>query len=292
MLTEIQKIIYEPGIYDISNSQYHEADGISRSAISELAKSPLHYWDAYLNPIRRFKESTPSMKIGSAVHTMLLEPHLLDLTYAVKEKVDGRTKQGKEYNEFFYSRNEGKTILTDEEYKTALAMTNSVAENSRALLFMENAQFEKSFFWRDKETGFLLKARPDIINAELGVIAEVKSAMNSSQHAFKNAIMEHNYHIQAAMQLDAIEAITGIKYKHFVFIVIQNNAPHDPELFELDDDKIEHGRREYKDALKVLKECIRTNDWKKEREKVKVLHFADYHNRSSFSQLKEIYNVE
>lgn len=40
---------YNPGIYEIENEDYHNSNGLSRSALLTFRKSPLHYWDEYKN---------------------------------------------------------------------------------------------------------------------------------------------------------------------------------------------------------------------------------------------------
>ncbi len=91
----------EPGIYDISNAEYHADGAISRSAISELRNSPLEYWHKYLNKDYVKEKPTAAMIFGGLVNTLILEPEDFSANYAVRAKVDGRTAEGKKYNKEF-----------------------------------------------------------------------------------------------------------------------------------------------------------------------------------------------
>ena len=96
--------LYKDGVYDISNEQYHASEGISRSKLMLLDKSPYHFWYETMSGFAEKQESTPAMNIGSAFHTMLLEPAKFQMEFAVAPKVDRRTKQGKEDWEIFVEK--------------------------------------------------------------------------------------------------------------------------------------------------------------------------------------------
>lgn len=64
-----------PGIYDnISNEDYHRGEGISKSGLDLIAKSPAHY-KAVIDGIT-VREPTEAQSLGTLFHEMLLEPDL------------------------------------------------------------------------------------------------------------------------------------------------------------------------------------------------------------------------
>jgi exodeoxyribonuclease VIII len=84
------------GIYaGISNDAYHGGPGVSKSGLDLIARSPLHYWTRYLDPQRTPTEPTPSMRLGTAIHTAVLEPGEFAKRHHVAPVVDRRTKDGK-----------------------------------------------------------------------------------------------------------------------------------------------------------------------------------------------------
>src|ERR1700733_6786726 len=82
---EIKKMINE-GIYnDLSSDDYHnDKNSLSRSSIKDFAKNAFYYWSMHLNPNRPSRETTDAMIIGSALHTLVLEPQNFLKQYAIE----------------------------------------------------------------------------------------------------------------------------------------------------------------------------------------------------------------
>ena len=80
---------YLQGVFpDMPNAEYHGAHPhIGSSGFKQLARSPLHYWAAYVDPDRERKEPSRVMVMGTAWHTGLFEPHLFDDAYAAKPDI-------------------------------------------------------------------------------------------------------------------------------------------------------------------------------------------------------------
>lgn len=72
----------QPGVYaDLTNSAYHSGPGISKSGLDLIARSPLHYRAA----LDAANDSGPTLAqlIGSAFHSLVLEPHLFVREYTM-----------------------------------------------------------------------------------------------------------------------------------------------------------------------------------------------------------------
>lgn len=66
----------KPGIYtDLSNADYHGGEGTSKSLLDVVARSPMHA-KALLDTANDNRVPTAAQAFGSALHTLLLEPHL------------------------------------------------------------------------------------------------------------------------------------------------------------------------------------------------------------------------
>lgn len=71
-----------PGIYDnISNADYHGGPGVSKSILDLIARSPLHA-HARLNAAND-NEPTAAQAIGTAFHTLVLEPEVFAKEYCL-----------------------------------------------------------------------------------------------------------------------------------------------------------------------------------------------------------------
>lgn len=280
--------IFEPGEYNIENEVYHASAGISRSGISELKKSPLHYWHAYISPNRIRKESTKEMIFGEAVHTLIMEPDLFDQRFAVSQKFDGRTNAGKAAKYEFELANQGKKILNEEDYLKLKAIEKEVKAHPLIPKLLEKAKIEYSLFWIDSETELLCKARPDIWTPKY--LVDIKTTADSTYQSFAWSVRDYNYHIQAAMQIDAIYELTGALMHNFIFVAIQTTAPYKPYLYNLGDLEIEHGRKEYKKLLRILRACFDTNKWDSDRDQVTEINLPSYFfNEQIINNLLEVY---
>ena len=283
----------QPGVYDLSNNDYHASNGVSRSGLSKIKKSPLHYWEEYLDPGREREQPGKALVLGSMVHTLCLEPEKFDSEFAVLEKVDLRTTAGKQAKALFEERSHGKMIAQQDWYQLAQEISKKVIDHPRFDQLMYGANIEQSIYWVDEDTGLLCKTRPDIWNAQISVLCDLKTSADSSHEAFGYSVKNYDYHMQAAMQIDGVFKATGqnIAGKRFCFFVAQTERPHKPYLYTLDERMIELGRTEYKNCLKILKKCQESNKWDKDRDHIIEIGFSEHQlTRSPLIKLVEIYN--
>ncbi len=82
------KAKYDDGVHIISNDEYHNSEGISRSRLMLLDKSPYHYWYEMLSGMAEGKTATRALNIGAIFHTLLLEPELFAKEYVVKPDIE------------------------------------------------------------------------------------------------------------------------------------------------------------------------------------------------------------
>jgi exodeoxyribonuclease VIII len=242
-----------PGIYDIENDVYHASAGISRSNIMDFKKSPFHFYHRRISP----KKSTDNQTVGSALHTLVLEPEKFNSTYFIAEKLNKNTNAWKALKADAEER--GLCILDEEQYNYINSLAEIIRQDPTASKLIQGAQYERSIFWQNPETGILCKCRPDILHTNM--ICDLKTAIDASERAFRSAIYSYGYHIQAAMMQEGIEAVLGHKINDFIFIVIEKNEPMAMAIYILDEDAINKGREDFHEALHQYKECLEKNEW-------------------------------
>lgn len=241
-----------PGIYtNLSNEQYHAAEGISKSGLDLIARSP------YLYRHRQAVEQTKAMLIGSAVHCAVLEPALFPHRYTVAPAADGRTKAGKELLARFAEDNAGKTILPPADYEQVVAMANATWIHPAARNILTGGQAETSIF--QDHHGALCKVRPDWITEDL--LVDVKTTVDASPEAFSKACWNYRYHVQAALYLDVANAAMGDRFNSFVFIAIEKAAPYQVAVYVADAAMVEAGRVVYHHDLETYRRCVETDTW-------------------------------
>ncbi|MGE4510056.1 MAG: PD-(D/E)XK nuclease-like domain-containing protein [Sulfurimonadaceae bacterium] len=231
-------------VEDMTNDAYHaEKEHLSSTKIKVLLENPY----LFLNPPER--EESPHFAIGSATHSLVLEPHKFEEEFAVAPECDRRTKAGKEAWAAFVDTSAGKTVIAEKDFETAKNMADAIITNQYAQTLLQNGIAECSFF--SEIDGVKVKCRPDYYREDMGIIIDLKTTDNASPDGFAKTIANYGYYIQAAFYMDVLDALKKNARK-FVFIAVEKKAPHMVGIYELDPISLEFGRSEYKRAFGIL----------------------------------------
>jgi hypothetical protein len=233
--------------------EYLAHPALGSGAIRQYLQSPAHYRH-YLQT--RGEPPTPAMLLGSAIHCAVLEPREFNARYVKAIDMDRRTKAGKAEWLEFVERNQGKVVLTSEQYDTAWAVRDTLLAmpEYRAVSNGGIGDVEVSAFWTDPETGLELKARADSLDG-MATCIDLKSAADASPHGFAGAIARYRYHIQAAMYLEAFGC------ERFIFVAAEKNPPFAAGVYTLDEASVQQGRDEYRRALRGIAEHQQKDTW-------------------------------
>lgn len=266
-----QREAIEPGWYrDIDNERYHKSLGVSSTTLKKLlTKTPAHVLFAQNNPI----EPTANMKLGTAVHSLVLEPEQFDNDIAVMPEYSGRGSTA--LRDSFKEENEGKTIITADQFVTAKAMAESVKNHEEAMLLLDGAITESSIYWwyhsmdAEDDTQFrqMHKVRPDALGTSHPVCMDLKSCVDATEDGFSKAVMNFGYHVSAAMYLEglnqcpeALEAMGLFACKNFVFICVENTPPYVVGVYGLSEKDLELGKVLYRRAAQKYKQA-KDDNW-------------------------------
>ena len=244
-------------IRELTNEEYHACEGISASAIKVLLKCPQIFHYKYILGNR--DEETKAMRIGTALHTLILEPHLFLNNHAILDSVP--RKGSKNYDAMMDLCGD-KTWVHKDEHAELLEMAKSLkAYEKFDLIFSRDGKAEQSIFWEDEDTGILLKSRPDFINYKVEIIFDLKTASDASRSEFSKSKMNYGTYIQAYMQQAAVEAITGKKCP-VVHVVVEKNAPYPVACYQVTEAELGMGEFQLKKALQYYSDCERIGRWR------------------------------
>lgn len=241
---------------DMSNAAYHAHHAVSKSHLDLIEQSPLHYWARYLDPNRIKPEPTAAMLLGSAFHTMVLEPHLFDEQYAAAPaEINRRTKAGKEEWAAFEAAAEGKTVLAVEQLVQLNAMAESVRNHPAAkLLLGMDGKAEQTYMWSDSQYGVECKCRPDWHAGS--VVVDLKTTANASPDMFARSVSSFRYHVQAAWYLRGTP-----EAEQFLFIACEKEPPYAVAVYAASAEMVAAGQRAADRNLQILAECRAANQW-------------------------------
>jgi hypothetical protein len=246
----------------MDNSAYHAHLAISKSHLDLIARSPLHYWARYVDPKRVPPEPTPQMRLGTALHTHVLELDQWDQQIAVAPQCDRRTKAGKEAFAAFEADAAGKTVITAEDAEVVMSMGRSILRHpGAAMLLGLPGKAETTHMWTDATYGLECKCRPDYLTDDGSILVDLKTTRDASPRGFRHSITSFRYHVQAGWYLHGIEQSTGKRPDQFIFVCVETTAPYAVAVYAADAEMIERGHQQAMDDLGKLAICKAANSW-------------------------------
>lgn len=246
-------------IEGMSNADYHASEGISKSGLDLIARSPAHY--RYAAP----KEPSRAMEIGTAIHMAVLEPTRYASHYVICTATDRRAAAYKQAVEAVGTER----VLLQSEADDINAMQQSIWANPHAAAFLREARTELSVFTVDPVTGVKVRARFDAQNGPRSL--DIKKTKDARPAEFAKSVVNYRYMVQAAFYSDVWKWETGEDLSAFGFLTIEQESPNASAIYVLDDDAIEYGRRLYRRDLDSYARCLDADDWPSLETKPQVL---------------------
>ena len=264
--------------------EYAQVDALSGSELLRMRRSPMFYQWCENNP----QEPTDAMKLGTVIHTAILEPPLLGKIAVWGTKPEEKVRNGKVW-EAFQEANRDLIILTRREQAEVANAVDGVYANSNARKYLEaDGDCELSMFWIDKATGLYMKGRLDkfITTKETATIVDLKKTRNPSSYKFGAQAYSLGYHIKAAIYVSGVNALTDVRPK-FKWIAIESKGPFESAVYRATPDVLTAGLLEWETLAKQLIECRRTDNWPQEQEVEEDLILPAYAMEQGDESLEE-----
>lgn len=277
-------VITEPGVYEMSNDDYH-ADPVPGGSLSSTgARRILH--PGCPAQYRYDREHPPPPKphfdVGHAAHMMVLGrgPEIVALDFD-----NWQTKAARAQRDEAHAA--GAVPLLAGQYERVVAMALVLRRHPLAgLLFdPDRGQPEQSLFWVDEQTGVWCRARldwlPDRIPGMRMIIPDYKTADAVDLDALGRATASYGYHMQDAWYRAGVQAL-GLADAacRFVLVCQRKDPPYLVTVVEMDHVAQRLGHQLNRQALQVYAECRRTGEWPGYADDVAQLHLpAWYENQ-------------
>ena len=248
------------------NAAYHaRREYINKSRLSKMSVCP-RYFKWYED---NQQEPSADLIFGSAFHKLVLEQSTFDDEVAVMPTIDRRTKAGREMYQDFVEKNQGKYIITDEQYDTIRAMRDSINENVYARKLLRG-NVEQSIYFADEPTGVLCKCRPDVwrkVVTEDGeiryAIIDLKSCRSAVTSDFSRDVVKYGYDLQTYMCRLGLSLALNVPIDNidFFFVAVEKTAPYLVNLQQADETVLKRGEAIFREYIGKYKYCIDTNNW-------------------------------
>lgn len=245
----------------MTEQEYSMAEGIRRSDLWRMEESPERFKFFLENPV----EQTPAMAFGSACHKLVLEPATMWDEYAVAPQMDRRTKDGKAAYEEFCRENEGKQIISQDDYDTMLGMVTAMKECPLAKrLLRGKGQSEVPIFWKDKGTKERCKAKMDrvVTYNRRKYIVDYKTTMDADTSRFNSEIWKRGYFMQAGMYAEGMKTALKLrKLPGFIFVAQEKKPPYSVNVIEVTEEVMAAGIAKFHGLLEKYHVCNAVDMW-------------------------------
>ena len=273
----------------ISNAEYHALDYVSKSHLDEINRSPFHYWDRYINPNRVIPEPTKQMMLGSAFHTLVLEPELFEKEYIVEsanapkrptetqrnaKKPSNQTLSAIAFWDSFDDKAKGKTFISLDDLERLTIMKQRVLQHPAASTILNmSGVCEQSYQWQDSQTGEICKSRPDFHTNDGTLIVDLKTTSDASELGFQKSVHNFRYHVQAGFYLRSIK-----EAEQFGFIAVERKPPYLVAVYNASPEMIAAGNRVADKNLATLAQCRKSGKWTGYSEEITTLDLPRFNN--------------
>jgi len=247
----------------MSFAEYRALPGVNWSSLKKMATSPLHYKHGMDTPDDK---GTVAMRLGRALHTMILERDSFESRHPV---FDGKSRNSKAWKEFT-AEHPGVDPLTASEAEQVSGMASSIAASSLAMKHLSHGVSEKTLRWdsglvyRSRPDGepqpILCKGRCDSVNGHL-VELKTCNGRDFAPDRFESHAARLRYHGQIAYYADGLAAQGYEVDNGPAMIVVESEPPFDCAVYVVKAEIIEAGRGLYRKLLGKLRDCLESDTW-------------------------------
>lgn len=251
------KLKFDNGLHEISNQEYHNSEGISRSMLIDMEKSPYLYWYNHLSGKASREEPTNAMNIGSALHNLTLEPQKFEDEFFIISQQTKPRKDTAPYHKMLEEAHD-RIILTPDDYLLAESMKDALINDHAVKALLENCKIEQSIYFEHVKTGIQCKFRPDAMSGS--IVIDLKTTTDASMKAMQYSCLNYGYYLSAGIACRALESI-GIDMNEYVFICVEKKEPYQRAIYRLEDDALDFGLQQFDDLMFRLEHCLEKNKW-------------------------------
>lgn len=251
-------------VLDMPSAEYHATKALSASmAFTMVEQCPLKAWGASaFNPDAQ-RETATHFDIGTALHLAILEPAEYEGRTVHHEYDDYKTKDSRAVREAAYEA--GKTPLKPLEAGLVQKLREGVLDAPEIAEKLEApGTSEASLFW--EWDGIPCKCRPDRLPNDYSFVLDLKTANTAQPEALGRKAMVEGWFCRAAWYMAGVQAVTGVTPQTYWFAVIEKDAPHIAQLYEMDEKALVRGEQIIMRALALFRECQHTGIWPKYRQ--------------------------
>lgn len=191
-------------IIDIDDPGYFRLKSIDQSQLKQFLKNPADWAYHRLNDDHK---PTDAMKFGTAFHAYLLG------TSDVVSLPEGESFRSKDNQKWRDEQLEAGNIIVSyndmqllKRMKEGIEQTSLMPEYPDYMEIIEQGTKEQCIEWKARQTGLMLKAKPDLIPVGTDYLVDLKTAQKADAESFAKEVINYGYHIQTVFYRAAVAA--------------------------------------------------------------------------------------
>ena len=191
-------------IIDIDDPGYFRLKSIDQSQLKQFLKNPADWAYHRLNDDHK---PTDAMKFGTAFHAYLLG------TSDVVSLPEGESFRSKDNQKWRADQLEAGNIIVSyndmqllKRMKEGIEQTSLMPEYPDYMEIIEQGTKEQCIEWKDRQSGLMLKAKPDLIPVGTDYLVDLKTAQKADAESFAKEVINYGYHIQTVFYRAAVAA--------------------------------------------------------------------------------------
>lgn len=191
-------------IIDIDDPGYFRLKSIDQSQLKQFLKNPADWAYHRLNDDHK---PTDAMKFGTSFHAYLLG------TSDVVSLPEGESFRSKDNQKWRDEQLEAGNIIVSyndmqllKRMKEGIEQTSLMPEYPDYMEIIEQGTKEQCIEWKDRQTGLMLKAKPDLIPVGTDYLVDLKTAQKADAESFAKEVINYGYHIQTVFYRAAVAA--------------------------------------------------------------------------------------
>lgn len=189
-------------------------------------------------------EETPAMEKGTALHALLFKTR--PVTFYPEFRTDEKTgkqvkgvRTGQYWEAFLAKQPPGAHILTEDGYRKAIGMAESVRRNKRAMQLLTGPGVVNEHTLLEKIAGRDCRATPDARGPE--GIADLKSCSHAGPRDFYFHVRRMSYQVQLAWY-DRVARAAEVPFGPNRYLVaVESKPPYVCQVYRLPPDLVEDG---------------------------------------------------
>lgn len=261
-MPDLNRMIAEPGIYDLPDATYLADPVVEPSLNNSIARllvdlSPAHAYAAHPRlGAGEAEDTTYEMDVGTAVHAMFLRGE----TIAKLVPFDTyQTKAAKEARDAAIA--EGLVPLKPKHYDAAHRVADALERFRQITGAFTAGKPEQTLIWREGPAWCRCKVDwlPDDPAAPLWDLKT--TGANATLRSWGRSCFEHGYDMQASWYPRGAECVRGEPPDGMCFCVVETTPPYGIRVFGFSPPAIEIADSKIRTALDLWQDCCRNGAW-------------------------------